>query len=160
MLEMDRGVKAPEKKTWLNRWKKILFIKWTKFLKRTAIYFDTKVNTDYIPSEAQTIAIRIFEKALLKPESELLMAPISHTFYIELEDIFIILEGREMLIINGRYQYNILIKERDAQHLIEKFKRVLEVRRKRMEKKVMSKTSRSLNDILNHLSSSPGESEE
>lgn len=159
MLEMDRGVKAPEKKTWFSKWKKILFIKWTKFTKRTTYYLDAKVNSEYLPTQAQTLAIKIFEKALANQDSELLMAPISHTFYIELEDIFIILEGREMLIINGRYQYNILVKERDANILESKFKRVLEVRRKRMEKKVMSKTARSLNDILNHLSSSPGESE-
>lgn len=156
---MDRGLRAPKKKTLIGRWRKILFIKWAKFLKRSTNYLDSKVNDDYMPTETQVLAIKIFEKALLNQESDLLMAPISHTFYIELDDIFIIMEGREMLIINGRYQYNVLLKERDAQHLIEKFKRVLEVRRKRMEKKVMSKTSRSLNDILNHLSSSPGESE-
>ena len=152
MLDLEKEF-APKKKTLFTRWEKILFIKWTRLSKKISNYLKRKMHDDFVQTESQALGIKIFEKALSNKDAELLLAPISRTLYIELNDIFIIMEGKEILIINGKYQYNIVINETNSQILTDKFNRVLESRRKKMERKVIAKTSRSLNDILSGLES-------
>jgi hypothetical protein len=61
------------------------------------------------------------------------------------------MEGLELKIINGRYEYHIIINERIKQSLSMRFKRVMEKRRKKMEFGILSKTRRSLETILEEL---------
>ena len=127
-------------------------------------YLSTKKNMsflDFMPKhkldDNQILGIGIFEKALAKSGVELLMAPLSETYYIESDDIFIILNGEGLKLINGVYQYRIDLPETACRELSNKFRRVLENRRKKMEKKMVLKTQRSLKNILEHLSDSPVE---
>jgi hypothetical protein len=87
------------------------------------------------------------------------MAPLSETYYIESDDIFIILNGDGLKLINGVYQYRIDLPETACRELSNKFRRALENRRKKMEKKMILKTQRSLKNILENLSDSPVEQE-
>lgn len=103
-------------------------------------------------SETQELAVKIFEKSLVRPDADLLMAPISSTYYIQSDDVFIIMDGTELKIINGKYEYHILLNDKIYQKLSMKFKRVLENKRKRMEQKMLSNTRRSLQNILQDLS--------
>jgi hypothetical protein len=111
---------------------------------------------DFVPppviTETQELAIKIFEKSLLKPDVELLMAPLSLTYYIHSDDIFIIMDGTDLKIINGKYEYHISLNEKIHNKLSMKFKRVLENKRKRMEQEMLSNTRRSLQNILQDLS--------
>lgn len=100
----------------------------------------------------QKLGVSIFEKALIIEEAELLIAPLSHTYYIEAGDIFIILDAITLRIINGRYQYHIAINEEVFNKLSSRFKRVMEKRRKQMEDKITTKTNRSLQQILEDVS--------
>jgi|LakMenEpi03Aug12_release.lakeMendotaPanAssembly.Ray.scaffolds.fasta_scaffold80092_5 hypothetical protein len=129
-------------------------------------YLATKKNMsflDFMPKhkldENQILGVGIFEKALVKPGVELLMAPLSETYYIESDDIFIILNGDGLKLINGVYQYRIDLPETACRELSNKFRRALENRRKKMEKKMILKTQRSLKNILENLSDSPVEQE-
>lgn len=129
-------------------------------------YISTKKNMaflDFIPKpkldDNQILGIGIFEKALVRPGVELLMAPLSETYYIESDDIFIILNGDGLKLINGVYQYRIDLPESSCRELSNKFRRVLENRRKKMEKKMLLKTQRSLKNILENLSDSSVEQE-
>jgi hypothetical protein len=129
-------------------------------------YISTKKNIsllDFMPKhkldENQILGIGIFEKALIKSGVELLMAPLSETYYIESDDIFIILNREGLKLINGVYQYRIDLPETACRELSNKFLRALENRRKKMEKKMILKTQRSLKNILEHLSDSPVEQE-
>jgi hypothetical protein len=81
-----------------------------------------------------------------------LIAPISGTFYIKTDDIFIVLDGNELRIVNGKYEYHISITLRSYEKLTGKFKRILESRRKKMEESMLSKTNRSLSEILHDVS--------
>ncbi len=99
----------------------------------------------------QELGIKIFEKSVTKPDADLLLAPLSSTYYIYTTDIVIIMEGSELKIINGRYEYHIIINERIKQSLSMRFKRVMEKRRKKMEFEILSKTRRSLETILDEL---------
>ena len=101
----------------------------------------------------QELGIKIFEKCLILGDSELLIAPISGTFYIKTKDIFIVLDGNDLRIVNGKYEYHIYVTLRSYEKMVDKFKRVLEVRRKKMEESMLSKTNRSLSEILDDVTS-------
>lgn len=129
-------------------------------IKRKIYKFWLKVNksfsgSDFIPqvpiTETQELALKIFEKSIVKSESELLMAPLSLTYYVHTKDIFIILDRAELRIINGRYEYHITINDKIFERLSDKFKRVMENKRKKMEQEMVSKTKRSLENILQDL---------
>jgi hypothetical protein len=102
-------------------------------------------------SDSQKAGVKIFERALTVKDADLLLAPLSDTIYIEVDDIFLILDGRQLKIINGKYQYDIYLPEKVNQKLYSSFKKVLEKRRKQMEYKIITKTNRSLNNILDDL---------
>ncbi len=116
---------------------------------------NTLKRFDFVPppviTETQELAIKIFEKSLLKQDVELLMAPLSLTYYIHSDDIFIIMDGTDLKIINGKYEYHISLNEKIHNKLAMKFKRVLENKRKRMEQEMLSNTRRSLQNILQDL---------
>lgn len=116
---------------------------------------NTLKRFDFVPppviTETQELAIKIFEKSLLKPDVELLMAPLSLTYYVHSDDIFIIMDGTDLRIINGKYEYHILLNEKIHNKLTMKFKRVLENKRKKMEQEMLSNTRRSLQNILQDL---------
>ena len=111
---------------------------------------------DFTPSfpvtDTQELGTKVFEKAIVRSDVELLLAPLSSTYYIKSDDIFIILDGLQLKIINGRYEYHITLTEKIHNKLSAKFKRVLENRRKKMEEQMLSKTNRSLQTILEDLS--------
>jgi hypothetical protein len=112
-------------------------------------------NSDFIPqvpiTETQELALKIFEKSIVKPESELLMAPLSMTYYVHTKDVFLIMERGELRIINGKYEYHITINDKIFERLSDRFKRVMENKRKKMEMEMVSKTKRSLENILQDL---------
>ena len=115
-------------------------------------WFHTRLEKKFSPQEdltdSQKMGIKIFERALTVKDAELLLAPLSDTIYIEVDDIFIILDGSQLKIINGKYQYDIYVGPKESSRLYSSFKKVLEKRRKQMEFKIITKTNRSLNNIL------------
>jgi hypothetical protein len=127
-----------------------------KFYRSFLIFKNHFGKLDFTPPEKltanQELGIKIFEKSLIIPGAELLIAPISGTYYIKTEDIFIVLDGNELRIVNGRYEYHISLTMRSYEKLTDRFKRILESRRKKMEQSMLSKTNRSLSEILQDVS--------
>ena len=127
-----------------------------KFYRSFLIFKNHFGKLDFTPPERltanQELGVKIFEKSLIIPGAELLIAPISGTFYIKTDDIFIVLDGNELRIVNGKYEYHISISLRSYEKLSGKFKRILESRRKKMEESMLSKTNRSLSEILHDVS--------
>ena len=126
-----------------------------KFYRFLLVAGNTFKIFDFVPpqvvTETQELAIKIFERSLLKQDAELLIAPLSMTYYIHSNDIFIIMDGTEIRIINGKYEYHILLTEKIHNKLTMKFKKVLENKRKKMEQEMLSNTRRSLQNILQEL---------
>lgn len=122
---------------------------WLKINKRLERY---DFNQSFPVTDTQELGTKVFEKAIVRTDAELLLAPLSNTYYIKSDDIFIILDGLQLKIINGRYEYHISLTEKIHNKLSTKFKRVLERRRKKMEEQMLSKTNRSLQTILEDLS--------
>jgi hypothetical protein len=127
---------------------KRMLIRWRRFTG----WFHTRLEKKFSPqdelTDSQKMGIKIFERALTVKDAELLLAPLSDTIYIEVDDIFIILDGSQLKIINGKYQYDIYVGPKESSRLYSSFKKVLEKRRKQMEFKIITKTNRSLNNIL------------
>ncbi len=127
---------------------KRMLIRWRRFTG----WFHTRLEKKFSPQEdltdSQKMGIKIFERALTVKDAELLLAPLSDTIYIEIDDIFIILDGSQLKIINGKYQYDIHVGPKESSRLYTSFKKVLEKRRKQMEFKIITKTNRSLNNIF------------
>lgn len=99
-------------------------------------------------SETQQLAISVVKKSINFNRSELLIAPLSGTRYIHMKDIFIRIEFRDITIINGVYSYHVTIPEYHANKLYRKFNLKLETRRKLWETSILTKTNRSLANIL------------
>lgn len=125
-----------------------MIIRWRRFTSWLHSGLEKRFSPQEDLSDSQKAGIKIFERSLTVKDVELLLAPLSDTIYIEVDDIFIILEGRQLKIINGKYQYDIHLPERDTAKLYTSFKKALEKRRKQMEFKIITKTNRSLNNIF------------
>jgi len=124
------------------------FIVWLRIKLRKAV---KKINKQTPIDTTQILALEIVKKAISHEESELLLAPISGTRYIHYKEIFIRFEYGHLVIINGTYTYHIFIPALESNSLTQKFNARLEFNRKKFEKAIMSKTTRSLTNILNDL---------
>ena len=99
-------------------------------------------------------AIQICEKVLQHPDSKLTLTPISGKRFIKNEtlDMFIVVEGRAVNIINHTYSYTIYVEENDKyNHLIRVFDSTLEKHRKVLEDEIKENIKFSLKRILNEL---------
>jgi len=128
-----------------------LIIRWRRFTSWLHSGLEKRFSPQEDLSDSQKAGIKIFERSLTVKDADLLLAPLSDTIYVEVEDIFIILDGRQLKIINGKYQYDIQLPDREHSKLYTSFKKTLEKRRKQMEFKIIAKTNRSLNNILDDI---------
>lgn len=110
-------------------------------------------NTPPTPEEVK-FGLEICEKMFLDENTNLTFSPISskriaknHIF-----DIYIVLEGKTINIINQSYSYNIFVEENDLfNNLIKKFDNTLEQQRKDMELEIRDNMQYSLKNILNKI---------
>ena len=128
-------------KKWL-RYRYLRLLVWWKNKGKKELDFD---------NPQQEKAVMIVEKFIVDANSELLMAPLSHNFYIRNKNIFIVFNNKTINIINGKYNYDILIHEKIANHIQEKFMRKLETKRRIMEKEITSKVETILDVIYNDI---------
>jgi hypothetical protein len=121
-----------------------------KFL-RLYVRINKRFERKDVANETQTKTVTILKKVTLSPDSELMIAPISGTYYIKWRDIFVKFAGDKVHIINGKYSYEVWLTLSQSDDLLSFFKHRLESKRKMMEKEIMEKTNRSLDDILNEI---------
>jgi len=104
--------------------------------------------------EHQLDAINVCKKLLRKPESVVLMSPISGKRYIKSEDgdIFVIIGENKIDIVNHQYSYNIPIGIKYSKKIKDFFDNEVENRRSAMENDIKSNVKHSLRTISNSLS--------
>ena len=129
-----------------------------RFIKRFRVYLrrflrsgKNKITPQYKLTETQVLAVSVIQKAIIHPDAELLIAPISGTKYIHFNEVFIRIETHFVLIINGSYSYHIDLDDRTIGNIIHKFNSKLEFTRKNWEFTITNKTNRSLNTIIKDL---------
>ena len=90
-------------------------------------------------NDEQLSGIRIVKLMAAQSESEILMAPISEKYYIKNKEIFIVVEANRVTIINSVYHYDIYTNEDITNYLSFFLRRVIEIRRARLERQMRSK---------------------
>jgi hypothetical protein len=104
-------------------------------------------------SEYEQDATNICRKLLMKPDSVLLLSPISGKRFIKSEDgeVFIVISERAVDITNHQYNYNIPIGDKTQIKLRAIFDNEVEKRREVMESEIKSNVKHSLKTIYQHL---------
>lgn len=120
-------------------------VKYRKFKKVLSSMF----QDPYDRTEVQQVALSVARKAIFNKNSTLMVAPISGTRYIQFKDIFIKIDSRMLMIINGTYTYHVNLSDRDTEWILNKFNGRLELTRKQWENSITNKTTKSLSSILN-----------
>lgn len=121
------------------------------YVRRIVRSGQNKITPQHKLSETQLLAVAVIKRAIIHPEAELLMAPVSGTRYIHFNEVFIVLDVHFAKIINGAYSYHVDLDDRTLSNIVHKFNTKLESTRKIWEFDITTKTNRSLTTILTEL---------
>ena len=104
-------------------------------------------------SEYERDCIAICKKLISKEDTVLLLAPISNKRYIRNEElqIFVILEGHNVKVINHVYSYTVFLEQKPWENIVVAFDNEVEKRREKFEKEIMSNIKHSLQNILQNI---------
>jgi hypothetical protein len=104
-------------------------------------------------SEYERDCIAICKKLISKEDTVLLLTPISNKRYIRNEDlqIFVILEGHNVKVINHVYSYTVFLEQKPWENIVVAFDNEVEKRREEFEKEIMSNIKHSLQNILQNI---------
>ena len=103
--------------------------------------------------EYEREALAICKKLAAKPNSTLLLSPISGKRYIKSDDnqIYIIIDGHLVNIVNHSYSYVIPVEGKQHERLLRMFDKEVEARRELMEAEIRSNVKHSLSTIYTKL---------
>jgi len=144
LFSVFHTTKAPDDILGLFYYKNMRKI-WKEFWKAVK-----EINKDD-QTESESYGLQILEEMFKSSKSEMLISPISGTYYIKWEGIYAIIKDCRVQIINGRYFYDIAIVSKRSDIIREKFICAVEERRRVMEKEILEKTKRSLSAILEEI---------
>jgi hypothetical protein len=104
-------------------------------------------------SKYEKDCISICKKLIYKEDTILLYTPISSKRYIrnEKNQIFVILEGHSVKVINHVYSYTVFLEQTTWTNIINMFDNELERRREDFEKEITSNIKHSLQNILQNI---------
>jgi len=102
-------------------------------------------------TEYENECLSICRKLIPKNETILLMSPISGKRYIKYDDgeIFIIIEHKNLTIVNHQYSYSSNIESKAQERLVRMFDNEIERRREIMEDEIKANVKHSLKTIYN-----------
>jgi hypothetical protein len=120
------------------------------------MYIDSARKMDYERgqrSKYELDCLSICKKLIDKPETQLLMTPLSNKKYIHnpANSIFITIEGNTVNVINHKYSYTVVIQDKSKIEITNHFNEVLESQRLKMEEEITSNIKHSLKNILQTL---------
>lgn len=95
----------------------------------------------------------ICKKMINRPDSVLLLTPITHKRYIKNDtlSIFITIDGGIVNVINHKYSYLVPMSDRSIKEINDIFNTTVENQRKKMEDEITSNIKHSLRDISDSL---------
>ena len=119
-----------------------------KVIKATDPNKMSKPHSDY-----ETESVAICRKLISKPDTTLLISPISGKRYIKSDDnqLFIIVELNQLTIVNHAYSYNIRLDTKGYQKIVTVFDAEVEKRREKMEQEIRSNVKHSLEQIYKNI---------
>lgn len=95
----------------------------------------------------------ICKKMIRRPDSVLLLTPLTNKRYIKNDtlSIFITINGGIVNVINHKYSYIVPMSDRTMKELTDMFNSTVENQRKKMEEEITSNIKHSLRDISDSL---------
>lgn len=127
--------------------KRNIRVQWLRFLKRTNSVGD-KFFPNQTLSENQKRGIKIFERAISIKDVEIAAHSESDVIYIVLGDIYLILNGNDLEIINGKFQYYLHFNDKVRTQLKSRINSVLNERAIQIQERIKTKNDRTLDSIL------------
>lgn len=125
-----------------------------RFLQRMAIDITRKLDPSQIEKTSHGKECYIIcQKLINNPNTELIVSPLSSKKYIKSDDsnIFVILQGRTVQIINHTYSYSILTDDKTWEKIMGLFNQEQERRCLKLESEVEVNIKKSLKNISNNL---------
>jgi hypothetical protein len=104
-------------------------------------------------NEHEKECVDICKKLIPLDETKLLITHLSTKKYIRNDelDIYVIIEGKHVDIINHVYSYSIVMEGRGMDIILDMFYNELELRRKKFEDEITSNIKHSLKTIANNI---------
>jgi hypothetical protein len=127
--------------------KRNIRVQWLRFLKRTNTFSD-KIFPNQALSENQKRGIKVFEKAISIKDVEIAAHSSSDIIYIVVGDIYLILDGNDLEIINGKFQYYLHFNDKVRTHLRARINKVLDGRVIEIQERIKTKNDRTIDSIL------------
>jgi hypothetical protein len=127
--------------------KRKIRVQWLRLLKRTNSVGD-KLFPSQALSENQKRGIKIFEKAVSIKDVEIAAHSEGDVIYIVIEDIYLILNGNDLEIINGKFQYYLHFNDKIRTQLKSRINNVLNERAIKIQERIKTKNDRTLDSIL------------
>ena len=95
----------------------------------------------------------ICKKMIRRPDSVLLLTPLTNNRYIKNDtlSIFITIDGGIVNVINHKYSYIVPMSDRTMKEVTDMFNSTVENQRKKMEEEITSNIKHSLRDISDSL---------
>ena len=126
-----------------------------RLFQKTALKLFKTINPkqDTHFNEYEKESITICKELIHQEDSTLLISPISGKRYIESGDsqLFIIIESKQLTIVNHQYSYNINIWTKTYDQISNIFDIEVEKRREKMETEIRSNVKHSLSNIYKNL---------
>ena len=129
--------------------KRKIKVMWWRFLRRINRFFEKGAEL----TDSQKMGVRVFEKMVSIKDAEIFLSPLSDCIYIQVDDIYSTLEGNDLRIVNGKFQYDLHYHDGVRSQLVRKVFNVLESRRVEVEKRIRAKSDRTLSSILDEITS-------
>lgn len=109
--------------------------------------------TRLLKGQHERECVNICKKLIPLEETKLLITPISPKKYIRNDelDIYVIIEGRHVNIINHVYSYSLVIEGKGMEVIMTMFNNELESRREKFEAEITSNIKHSLKTISNNI---------
>ena len=114
-------------------------------------WIDRKIQKKIDLTESQEMGMKIFERTVSIKHADIFLSPLSDSIYIEVDDVYIILDGSDLQIINGKFRYDLHYPDAIRSKMRVKILNILEARRIEVEKRIKAKSDRTLNSILDEV---------
>ena len=129
--------------------KRKIKVMWWRFLRRINRFFEKGTEL----TDSQKMGVRVFEKMVTIKDADIFLSPLSDCIYIQVDDIYATLEGSDLRIVNGKFQYDLHYHDGVRSQLVRKVFNALESRRVDVEKRIRAKSDRTLSSILDEITS-------
>ena len=131
--------------------KRTIRVKWLRFLKSTDSLFNDKIFHNQCLSEAQKKGVKIFEKALTVKDAGIWWDKWNDIIYMEVNEIYFILDGNNLEIINGKFTYYFNFNDKVRDHLKKRIDYILDLRALEIRERIKTKNAHTLDSILNDI---------